>query len=378
MRSIYTQILICTVFFLVKNQAYSQCELLFLKGPDTICSSVKEITLQTSKIKDNTAKYVWFLPSGDSMVIMDSFLTTATKAGNYSVLAKTATCRSKTLGPFVVTVLGVQTSGVLTHDTMLCGIKETKLVSQFKTSSSVFGKWIGSAEIVTRDKEETLVKNLKTGKNIFIWEASTIACRAFVRDTFTVNVEEAPVMDNDSYTLDVSNASITIPLGTIKGSNINSIEAIFIDTVKKPTQGVLTIVDKRFQYARKNNFVGEDNFSIKVCNNHCKNLCSKPIEIKISLKFDEQYPNITVPKAFSQQQLGKPFLEIVNIEKYPQNEFLIFNRWGAEVLKIEDYNNDKKAFNGIAYSTYLPTGAYYYLFKVPNLKPLGGIFYILD
>jgi gliding motility-associated-like protein len=59
---------------------------------------------------------------------------------------------------------------------------------------------------------------------------------------------------------------------------------------------------------------------------------------------------------------------IGNIESFPDNEVIIFNRWGNEVYRINGYNNGDKSFQGSANTGILtninkdlPEGVYYYI-----------------
>ena len=63
-------------------------------------------------------------------------------------------------------------------------------------------------------------------------------------------------------------------------------------------------------------------------------------------------------------------LYIAGIECYPNNEVLIFNRWGIQVFETKGYNNTDKVFKGysdgratISSSEPLPDGTYFYILK---------------
>ena len=65
---------------------------------------------------------------------------------------------------------------------------------------------------------------------------------------------------------------------------------------------------------------------------------------------------------------GKEFFSIENIISFPDNEVVIFNRWGNEVFRIKGYNESDRVFNGyantgmaVSTSEQLPDGVYYYL-----------------
>jgi gliding motility-associated-like protein len=50
---------------------------------------------------------------------------------------------------------------------------------------------------------------------------------------------------------------------------------------------------------------------------------------------------------------------------YPNNEIVIFNRWGNEVYSSKPYKNDWK---GTYQNAQLPDGTYYYIFKFNDDK----------
>jgi hypothetical protein len=66
--------------------------------------------------------------------------------------------------------------------------------------------------------------------------------------------------------------------------------------------------------------------------------------------------------------IGNERFIIHNIERYPDNEVAIFNRWGNEVYRIKGYNNSDKAFAGIA-----NTG----LFANKNAELVDGVYYFI-
>lgn len=70
------------------------------------------------------------------------------------------------------------------------------------------------------------------------------------------------------------------------------------------------------------------------------------------------------------------FLHVKNIELYPQNTLIIFNRWGQELLQKRNYAND---WDGTINGKPLPTGVYFYIFRIEgNPRPKTGSFTILN
>jgi hypothetical protein len=73
---------------------------------------------------------------------------------------------------------------------------------------------------------------------------------------------------------------------------------------------------------------------------------------------------------------GNNFFYINKIEDYPENEVIIYNRWGMEVFTVKGYNNADKVFRGVANSNLtnknevLVDGVYYYTIRsVVDKKP---------
>ena len=74
--------------------------------------------------------------------------------------------------------------------------------------------------------------------------------------------------------------------------------------------------------------------------------------------------DLIIPNAITPNGDGiHDYFDIGGISNYPNNELIIFNRWGAEVYTAKPYNNNwyGTAKDGI---TILPNGTYYYVLKL--------------
>ena len=91
---------------------------------------------------------------------------------------------------------------------------------------------------------------------------------------------------------------------------------------------------------------------------------------------------LTIPQAITPNGDGvNDVFVIEGIENYPNNELIIFNRWGAEVFRANGYSNDwdgKSTSDFNIWGEDLPTGTYYYLFdtKQDGVKPMSGFIYL--
>ncbi len=71
-------------------------------------------------------------------------------------------------------------------------------------------------------------------------------------------------------------------------------------------------------------------------------------------------PSIVIPNVFTPNGDGKnDDFEIANINLFPDNEIVVYNRWGNEVFKTKQYSSSNK-FNGRG----LSEGTYFYVLKI--------------
>ena len=73
-------------------------------------------------------------------------------------------------------------------------------------------------------------------------------------------------------------------------------------------------------------------------------------------------------------------LVIRTAEKYPENELIIFNRWGKVLFQTKNYGQPNRFFNGKSNTgETLPVGTYYYsltIYVKGALKEFKGFLYI--
>jgi gliding motility-associated-like protein len=94
------------------------------------------------------------------------------------------------------------------------------------------------------------------------------------------------------------------------------------------------------------------------------------------------YPSVFVPEGFSPNGDGvNDVLHILGLHEYPNNELMIFNRWGHKVFERKDYQNDWNGMSEAALTigeTKLPRGTYYYVLDLHDsrIRPMKGFIYI--
>ncbi|TKG95626.1 tandem-95 repeat protein, partial [Puteibacter caeruleilacunae] len=65
--------------------------------------------------------------------------------------------------------------------------------------------------------------------------------------------------------------------------------------------------------------------------------------------------------------------KLKGIDKFPENEVIIFNRWGDEIKRFNNYNNEDVAWDGTnKHGAKVVDGTYYYVLIIPDVKKYSG------
>ena len=154
-----------------------------------------------------------------------------------------------------------------------------------------------------------------------------------------------------------------------------------VTRIDNPAEGRFDLFSNgQFNYISNPNFAGVVRFRVMICSEACTRLCDTG-EVRILIRPKVVKPQditIEVPNAITPNEDGKnDALVIDNIEKYPKNELIIFNRWGDILYKAKPYANDWNGTNQQGQP--LPEGTYYYLLRldINNAKILRGDMTIL-
>ncbi len=174
----------------------------------------------------------------------------------------------------------------------------------------------------------------------------------------TIKVDCLPPVALDDSIKTRYNLNVNIPV--VLNDTLNTADSITVFT--KPTKGFVTFMtDKTAIYTPNFNFCGNDSFQYILCNRFgCD---TAKVRIKVSCG-----DSLLVFNAISPNGDGKnDGFYLRGIENYPDNEVVIFNRWGNEVYRKKGYRNDE-AWQGTWNNQALPDGTYFYQIYLNDAK----------
>ncbi|MEM6319865.1 MAG: gliding motility-associated C-terminal domain-containing protein [Bacteroidota bacterium] len=136
-------------------------------------------------------------------------------------------------------------------------------------------------------------------------------------------------------------------------------ENLSIRICNQPSVGILNDTDDDdacFGYMPNTDFVGKDFFCIELCNG---TICDTTL-VNVTINPE----GLVFFTGFSPNNDGvNDVFTIRNIENFPDNKVLIYNRWGNRIFKADNYKNDE-GWTGMYGEGLSPDGVYFYVVKV--------------
>jgi len=169
----------------------------------------------------------------------------------------------------------------------------------------------------------------------------------------------SPDAENDTVRT-YTGGTIKIPVLT-NDSDPDGDEITITGIVNEPDNGTTVInPDGTISYTPDDGFIGIDSFTYQICDDGFPQLCDTAV---VYITVLPNKPNVFIPNGFSPNGDGyNDYWEIIDIDKYPNVEVLIFNRWGNKIYEARPYQNDWDGTN--ENNEGLPDGTYYYIIKV--------------
>jgi gliding motility-associated-like protein len=143
--------------------------------------------------------------------------------------------------------------------------------------------------------------------------------------------------------------------------------------IQYPSHGSATVNkdDWTITYSPESGYVGEDSFIYEVCDFY--DFCDTA-NVIIDIN------NLEFPELFTPNGDGdNDYYIIGGIDKYPNNRFIVYNRWGNKVYDKIGYLNEWDGWANVKFvlgSKELPVGVYYYILRYNNVREKTGALFL--
>ena len=316
-----------------------------------ICAG-EEVTVTVGNPQPDVTYNVYSTSAGTTLLGIAPYTYTPTTSGNVYVQA--------------VNSSGCTHDGGLTEFTV--SVNPNPVISSSGNQSICPGE---SITLLVAASEEVNWSTGQIGETITVTPTTTTTytasvidangCSASVDITVTLIDGGSVVAQNDNATVS-SGQGVTIDvLANDSGFGGNPVITVGPASGSAQVQANGTIT-----YTPPVGFSGTVNFTYRICSSVCTEICDDAVVTIVvtenSLPVDEEF---VIPEGFTPNGDGINDVFILpNLDKYPNTQVIIFNRWGTKVFESDNYQND---WNGISQSPLnvggdeLPEGTYFYI-----------------
>lgn len=208
-------------------------------------------------------------------------------------------------------------------------------------------------EIIDASSSTALVRNLKLGENILVWEVDGGFCGEISRDTVSVFYKLPPILEDDMVSVPFGMSVDLSPLDNDQVPPGTTVE-IAIQT----QEGMIEITEGTvLTYTPPANFVGVDELTYISISEGC------PDETAVVSFIIGEGAACKIPSIFTPNgdDYNDKFVVpcLLNTVAFPKSQVTIFNRWGDEVFRSNSpYQSD---WGGTYSGEDLPDDTYFYV-----------------
>lgn len=227
-------------------------------------------------------------------------------------------------------------------------------------TTGVWSTFNDDGATVTFDGAVATVTEIAEGVSL-VWTLSAPGCEDYSSDTTRVSPEEAPNANND-----VLEVGGTDNVGSVNVlANDQRTGPVTVTLLNDPEFGtVLSNLNGEITFEAPVGLTGTTTIDYEICSTVCEGLCDQAsILIRSDANgADPQVFNAITPNG---DGLNETFVfDILDLrpDDFPDNELIIFNRWGDVIFEAKPYNNDWSGLN--TGGTPVPEGTYYYILRL--------------
>ena len=170
-----------------------------------------------------------------------------------------------------------------------------------------------------------------------------------------------PILQNDDFTVDFQNST---PLDVLMNDDLLN-QTVQLSILDNSTGASLSIDGQnRINLATTNFYYSDLQFLYKACLEECPVVCDTA-HVEVALKEANFFPSGFTPNGdgFNDELVFPQLLESNTTTEWPDNELIVFNRWGSIIYQAKPYLNDWDGTNP-KNGQPLPAGTYFYILRM--------------
>ncbi|MEY3050645.1 MAG: hypothetical protein RLY31_430 [Bacteroidota bacterium] len=234
--------------------------------------------------------------------------------------------------------------------------------------SGATGQWVSATGAVfdAPQSESTFAAGLVAGENTFTWILSLGNCPQYDSASASIVAGQTVPMARDDQA-DMAGTDSQLAVDVLQNDLFSSISFAIVD--RQPANYGLVFTDSLgvIRFEREPCQAGTMEIAYAICDLVCPELCDTAvltIDIEANPEADcDKVPNGITPNGDGvNDELVFDVLLNNPQDAFPDNEIVIFNRWGDVVYQAKPYQNDWRGTNNTGKD--LPQGTYYYILRL--------------
>lgn len=313
----------------------------------------------------DTISYLWTTINGSILMDETTLMPLIDAGGEYIIFVTNTLNGCMATDTVLIDGAAPLESAALEAESAICG---TELLVTGNLPFASSGVWTSSNPSDFFENpmlDTTFVMDLDPGVHTFVWTLSTIDCPDYDSDSLDVFVEGTPDAVFDE--IELSGYVTDHMIQVLENDDTTTVQGWTLDLVNVPDSLTISNIGSGFlDLSFPAGYFGNPSFEYALCAINCPDQCDTTT---VFLNITEPLDTITtLPNGITPNGDGVndefiiPELSM-NPELYPNNEFIVFNRWGDVVYSAKPYNNDWSGTTSSGNKD-LPQGTYYYVIRL--------------
>ncbi|WP_173021399.1 gliding motility-associated C-terminal domain-containing protein [Lewinella sp. W8] len=308
----------------------------------------------------NIYVYEWSASDGGMIVTGgDGLMPFVSGPGTYQLVVTNTQNLCSDTSTTTVT-LREQSAAMLPADFSSCETPVTVTGNQPDGTTGVWTAFNDEGSAFTVEGNVATITEIADGLAL-VWTLSAGGCPDYSADTIRVTPEESPLANPDVLTVGGTQNVGQINVLT-NDQRTGPVTVTFLD---EPEFGEIIVnLNGDVTFEAPIGFTGTTVIRYEVCSNACPNLCAEST-LTLNSSADGEDPQVFNAITPNGDGLNETFIFDILLQRpddFPDNELIIFNRWGDIIYEAAPYNNDWDGTN--ADGSLVPEGTYYYILRL--------------